>query len=78
MNHNHQPRPRPLPWAPAHLDHLSDAELLAQGYETGWWDEHGIPAPWPEDFDGHLPDGQWKSTTADHEPQAPTPGEPPF
>ena len=23
---------------------------LAAGYETGWWNEHGIPAPWPEDF----------------------------
>jgi transposase-like protein len=23
---------------------------LAAGYETGWWDEHGIPAPWPDDF----------------------------
>ncbi len=23
---------------------------LRAGYETGWWDEHGVPAPWPEDF----------------------------
>ena len=23
---------------------------LAAGYETGWWDERGIPAPWPDDF----------------------------
>ena len=22
---------------------------LAAGYETGWWDERGIPAPWPDD-----------------------------
>lgn len=24
--------------------------LLAAGHETGWWDDHGLPAPWPEDF----------------------------
>ena len=24
---------------------------LAAGYETGWWDDHGTPAPWPQDFD---------------------------
>jgi len=23
---------------------------LAAGHETGWWNEHGLPAPWPEDF----------------------------
>lgn len=23
---------------------------LAAGYETGWWDETGRPAPWPDDF----------------------------
>jgi hypothetical protein len=23
---------------------------LAAGYETGWWDDHGVPAPWPDDF----------------------------
>ena len=21
---------------------------LAAGYETGWWDDNGIPAPWPD------------------------------
>ena len=21
---------------------------LTAGYETGYWDEHGVPAPWPE------------------------------
>lgn len=25
-------------------------DILAAGGETGWWDECGIPAPWPEDF----------------------------
>ncbi|HEU5485838.1 MAG TPA: hypothetical protein VFU98_13105 [Microlunatus sp.] len=33
---------------------------LAAGYETGWWDDHGTPAPWPHDFDdtdsGSQPD----------------------
>ena len=23
---------------------------LAAGYETGWWDDRGVPAPWPDDF----------------------------
>mgnify|MGYP000123692988 CR=1 FL=1 len=27
-----------------------DLALLAAGEETGWWDDNGIPAPWPEDF----------------------------
>ena len=24
-------------------------QLAATGY-TGWYDQHGVPAPWPEDF----------------------------
>jgi hypothetical protein len=27
-----------------------DVAILAAGGETGWWDEHGAPAPWPLDF----------------------------
>jgi hypothetical protein len=27
-----------------------DLAILAAGGETGWWDEHGVPAPWPDDF----------------------------
>lgn len=27
-----------------------DLTILAVGGETGWWDEHGVPAPWPDDF----------------------------
>ena len=23
---------------------------LAAGYETGWWDDNGTPAPWPNDY----------------------------
>ena len=25
-------------------------DLLAAGHETGWYDQNGDPAPWPEDF----------------------------
>ncbi|WP_193081307.1 hypothetical protein [Brevibacterium aurantiacum] len=27
-----------------------DLQILATGGETGWWDDRGRPAPWPEDF----------------------------
>lgn len=27
-----------------------DLAILAAGGETGWWDEHGLPAPLPDDF----------------------------
>lgn len=27
-----------------------DLALLAAGHETGFWDEHGQPAPWPQDL----------------------------
>ena len=49
---------------------------LAAGYETGWWDEHGRPAPWPADF--LDPNSGW------HDPQKTQPSaipdneEPPF
>jgi hypothetical protein len=45
--------------------------MLTAGDETGWWDENGQPAPWPEDF----PDGWQPSTWA---PTPLQPGEPPF
>ena len=40
---------------------------LAAGYETGWWDEHGRPAPWPADF--LDPNSGWRcySSHPDHE-----------
>jgi hypothetical protein len=48
---------------------------LAAGYETGWWDEHGVPAPWPEDFldpnSGWRPGTGLPVTTLE-------PGQPPF
>jgi hypothetical protein len=24
---------------------------LAAGYQTGWWDHNGVPAPWPDNYD---------------------------
>ena len=27
-----------------------DLAILTAGGETGWWDEHGVPALWPDDF----------------------------
>ena len=35
-------------------------DILAAGEETGWWDEHGIPAPWPDDFID--PNSGWQPT----------------
>ena len=51
---------------PRYLDrHDYDLALLAAGDETGWWDDTGAPAPWPEDFwmaDGSInPD--WTTAT---------------
>jgi hypothetical protein len=44
--------------------------ILRAGGETGFWDDHGRPAPWPDDFD------EWSPTTT--EPITPKPGQPPF
>ncbi len=50
-----------------------DLVLLASGEEPGWWDDHGRPAPWPEDFDD--PDSGWAPAG---ELNDPNPGNPPF
>ncbi|WP_152186089.1 hypothetical protein [Segeticoccus rhizosphaerae] len=55
---------------PATTQREHDLALLAAGHETGWWDEHGVPAPWPDDFD------EWRPTT--NEPVQPDPENPPF
>jgi hypothetical protein len=26
---------------------------LAAGYQTGWWDHNGVPAPWPDNYDAY-------------------------
>ena len=33
-------------YGPGHT-HADYLRALAAGYETGYWDERGIPAPWP-------------------------------
>ena len=47
---------------------------LAAGYETGWWDDRGIPAPWPDDID---PTSGWQ-TGSDHTEPRQNGDEPPF
>ena len=48
---------------------------LAAGYETGWWNEHGVPAPWPDDF--LDPNSGWHNAST-IDPAPINPGEPPF
>ena len=45
---------------------------LTAGYETGYWNERGIPAPWPE----HPTDWPEPPDTTTANPT--NPGEPPF
>jgi len=47
-----------------------NAALAHNGADTGFWDDHGVPAPWPDDID------EWRPATA--EPISPEPGEQPF
>jgi hypothetical protein len=47
-----------------------NAALQATGADTGFWDETGQPAPWPDDID------EWRPSTSD--PVTPEPGEQPF
>ena len=47
---------------------------LAAGYETGWWGEHGVPAPWPDDF--LDPNSGWHDPKPDSPPT--DPDQPPF
>ena len=51
-----------------------DLAILAAGGYTGWWDEHGQPAPWPDDF--FDPDSDWRPATNPTPELAP--GEQPF
>ena len=51
-----------------------DLALLAADDQTGWWDEHGRPAPWPDDF--FDPDSDWRPDTQPTPELAP--GEQPF
>ena len=47
-----------------------NAALLTDNIETGWWDDQGRPAPWPDDID------QWQPVTSD--PNTPDPSQHPF
>jgi hypothetical protein len=47
-----------------------NAALLATGADTGFWDDHGCPAPWPDDID------DWRPATG--EPAFREPGQQPF
>ena len=38
-------------------------DILNAGGETGWHDEHGVPAPWPDDFTD--PNSGWQPTGGD-------------
>ena len=66
-------RPKDLDFRVA-VSRANDFALLAAGYETGFWDDNGVPAPWPEDF--FDLDGGWRPATST--PSEPAPGEPPF
>ncbi|MDA8439784.1 MAG: hypothetical protein M0Z51_13125 [Propionibacterium sp.] len=47
---------------------------LTGGHDTGWWDDNGHPAPWPDDF--LDPDTHWRPDT--NPTTQPTPAEQPF
>ena len=45
-------------------------QLHAAGADTGFWDDHGNPAPWPNDID------EWRPACS--EPCTTDPGQQPF
>ena len=51
-----------------------DLAILAAGGYTGWWDEHGQPAPLPDDF--FDPDSDWRPGTSAPHPYSPTASSP--
>jgi hypothetical protein len=69
-------QPRQTRHTPTRRD--KDLALLAAGLETGWWDDTGRPAPWPDDF--FDPDSDWCTAGSDaaDPPVVSAPGEPPF
>lgn len=60
-------------WHPFRRTREQDLAILAGGGETGWWDEDGRPAPWPDNFLhptlGWIP--YTATITADNEPKNP-------
>ncbi len=67
-------RPKTLAQGPGHT-HAAYLATLAAGYDTGWWDERGVPAPWPDDF--LDPNSGWHNAST-IDPAPINPGEPPF
>jgi hypothetical protein len=56
------------PNEPAPAD--QSAASAPPGAETGWWNQDGTPAPWPDDFPNN-----WRPDTHHVTPE---PGQPPF
>lgn len=54
--------------------HQQDLAVLATGGYTGWWDETGTPAPWPDDL--FNADTDWRPSTTT--PTVLADGEQPF
>jgi hypothetical protein len=52
------PTPHPEIPDPAQRQALN-AALTTTGAETGFWDDHGRPAPWPDDIE------QWTCATSE-------------
>jgi hypothetical protein len=52
-----------------------DLAILAAGGFTGWWDQHGQPAPFPDDF--FNPDSDWRPSSSATPPEL-ADGEQPF
>jgi hypothetical protein len=42
-----------------------NAALLATGAETGFWDDDGRAAPWPDDIDAWTPSGSGAQSPLD-------------
>jgi hypothetical protein len=62
--------PKPHPEIPDPADRQAfNAALAATGTDTGFWDDHGHPAPWPDDIE------EWAPVTRE---SAAEPGEQPF
>ena len=48
--------PRPQSWIPDPDERAElNQQLRATGAHTGFWNDHGQPAPWPDDIDEWRP-----------------------
>jgi hypothetical protein len=62
---------RPQAWIPGPEQRAElNRQLHATGTDTGFWDDHGRPAPWPDDID------EWRPSSS--EPFTTEPGAQPF